>query len=39
MSLETAEQFKSLGIDVDVSDPQKPHEWGGEQHRYISIGE
>ena len=39
MSKAVAEQFKRLGIEVDVSDQQSPSEWGGEQHRFIAVSE
>jgi hypothetical protein len=28
-----------LGPEVVIDDPQEPHEWGGEQHRFISVSE
>jgi hypothetical protein len=31
--------LQSLGIEVDASDKQEPHEWGGEQHRFIAVSE
>ena len=39
MSRQVMDQFLALPITVDVSDPQEPHEWGGEQHRFVAVGE
>ncbi len=32
-------QLQALGIDVDLSDPQDPVEWGGESHRFVAHSE
>jgi hypothetical protein len=39
MSQEVMNQFKALVMEVDVSDQAKPHEWRGEQNRFISVSE
>lgn len=40
ISDDLAGQLKKIGgVEVDVSEKQEPHEWGGEQHRYISVSE
>jgi hypothetical protein len=33
------EALRALGIQVDATDEQQPHEWGGESHRFVSVGE
>lgn len=39
ISTELQAKLIALGIDVDLTDPQEPHEWGGEKHRFNSVGE
>lgn len=31
--------LKKLGIEVDAGEKQEPDNWGGEEHRYISVSE
>lgn len=38
-SEETMTALQGLGIEVDVSNPQKPDNWGGEDHRFVAVGE
>jgi hypothetical protein len=39
MSDAVAEEFKQLGIEVDVSDQQEEDEYDGESYRYIAVSE
>jgi hypothetical protein len=32
-------KLKALPIEVDVSDPQEPDVWDGEEHRFVAVGE
>jgi hypothetical protein len=32
-------KLKSLGVEVDASDPQTPDDWEGELHRFIAVSE
>jgi hypothetical protein len=36
---EPVARLKAVGIEVDLSDPQTPDDWGGESHRYVAVGE
>jgi hypothetical protein len=38
-SEEMVARLEGLGIQVDASDRETPHEWGGEEHRYVAVGE
>jgi hypothetical protein len=33
------EKLQELAIEVDASERQKPHEYGGESSRYVAVGE
>jgi hypothetical protein len=39
ISSELVKQLESLGIEVDASDEQEPHNWGGEDHRFTEVNE
>jgi hypothetical protein len=39
ISDELVAKLKSLGIEVDASEKQKPSEWRGEEHRFIAVSE
>lgn len=39
VSPELVARLESLGIEVDASDRQDPYEYGGEEHRYVAVGE
>jgi hypothetical protein len=32
-------EFATLGIEVDLSNPQEPEEWSGQETRFISVSE
>lgn len=39
VSDEVVENLKTLGIEVNADEPQKPDTWNGESHRYVAVGE
>lgn len=39
VSDELVNALNALGIEVDASEREEPDKWGGEEQRYISVGE
>lgn len=39
ISRDLLEQLKKLGPEVIAGTAEEPHEWGGEQHRFIAVSE
>jgi hypothetical protein len=39
VSEELVEALERLGIEVNADDPQTPHEFRGESHRFVAVGE
>jgi hypothetical protein len=39
LSKEMIERMKGLKININLEELQEPHEWGGEQHRFIAVSE